>query len=366
MNKVIPLITDRSAAETDDTCGMKFWWNRIAEDGGIVPRAEPEALAVGAAIHEDFAFLAQMDDLSEDNLARYADSLLTSLTDDDKLDQRRMEILYRRIGWFIAWALFKEPGIRENWENVAVEGELILDRSPLWLQVTPDRLLRNRHDPLLVKYLEYKSCLSASKKWLDSWRYAIQIHSSLKAVQEEIGESIRYATVVGLVKGSYSFADDRLMHPYVWAWQNQSSAEWEHRYDKARTNQWLPMPVWEFGSKDGRAIVEWVKRCGALVADQQFPSTAPIFLDERMLDEWITRRTYRLRMIEEVKDECAKDPSTRAIYFEARTKNCRPPFGDSCPYIPLCWNAERARSPLASGDFIKRTPHHDLESIGID
>lgn len=360
--KKVIYLTDRSAAETDDQCGMKFWWNRIAEGGGIVPAEHPEALAVGAAIHDDFALLGEMEDISVNKLGDVIEGLLGSLSEEDQHQQRKMEILYRRLGWFAAWGLFKEPHIRKGWKNVSIEKELILDRSPLWVQVTPDRLLRNKLDPSVMKYMEYKSTISASKKWLDSWRYQIQIHTSLKAVEEEMGKAIKYAQVVGLLKGNYSSADNRLTHPYVWGYYNESSGEWTHDYNKARSAQWVPMPVWEYPN----GIIEWVQRCGEEVANNQFPSTAPIFLDERMLDEWIARRTARAQQVEIVKETCLKEEKVRNIYFEKRTSKCRPAFGDPCPYVRLCWNAESGRNPLGTCDFVKRTPHHDLEAIGVE
>ena len=357
----IPLLTDRSAAETDDRCGMKFWWNRVAEGGGIVPVAQPEALAVGIAIHDDMALLGEMEDISPTALQNVVQGHLMGLTESERLDQKRMEILYRRLGWFVAWGLFKEPGIRHDWENVAIEKELILERPPLWIQVTPDRLLRNRHNGM-IKYMEYKSCLSAGKKWLDSWRYQIQIHTSLKAVQEELGDKIRYAVVVGLLKGSYSYSDNRLTHPYVWGYYNESTHQWTHDYDKARGMAWTPMPVWEYPG----GLVEWVQKCGSEVAAQQFPTSAPITLDERMLDQWVRRRIAREQQIALVKDACLKSSDMRDIYFEARTSQCRPAFGEACPYVRLCWNAEAQRNPLGAGDFVKRVPHHDLEAIGVE
>jgi hypothetical protein len=358
----IPLLTDRSAAETDDTCGMKMWWNRIAEGGGIVPVAEPEALAVGAAIHEDMAFLAELEDITPASLQSVIAKLLFNLTEGERQDQHRMEVLYRRLGWFAAWGLFKEPMIRQHWVNKSIEKELILDRSPLWVQVTPDRLLQRKDDPSVVKYMEYKSALSASKKWLQSWPFQIQIHTSLKAVQEEFGDSIKYAQVVGLMKGYYSQSDNRLVHPYVWAYYNEKTKEWTHDYEKARGMAWTPMPVWEYPG----GVVEWVQRCGSVVADNQFPQTAPIFLNERMLDIWIRRRLAREQQIALVKDVCLKSTEIRDVYFEMRTSKCRPAYGEMCPYVPLCWSAERQKNPLATGDFVKRTPHHDLEAIGVE
>lgn len=361
-------LTDRSAVETDDQCGMKFWWNRLAEGTGVVPVANAEALAVGAQIHEDMALVAELEDLTPASLDAIVQGILSKLTDEDKQNQHAMELLYRRIGWFTAWALFKEPEIRAKWQNTRIEGELILDRSPLWVQVTPDRLMVER-SPLLetgtsrkVKYLEYKTTISASKKWTESWRYAIQLHTSLAAVQEEFGQPITYGQVVGLLKGSYSLSDNRLTHPYVWGYYNASSGQWTHDYSKSRSAAWTARPVWEYEG----GVVKWVQSCGQAVADNQFPTSPPIFLDQRMLNQWIRRRIAREQQINAVKEICLKNSEIRDIYFESRTNRCKPAFGDHCPYLSLCWNAERGNDPLGTGDFVPRVPHHDLESIGVD
>lgn len=360
-DKFIPLLTDRSAAELDDKCGMAFYWNRVYNDGGIVPVDEPEALAVGAATHEDMALIGELDDISSNSLGDYVSALLGRLSEDDKQDQHRMEILYRRLGWFVAWGLFKEPGIRRDWENVSVEKELILDRTPLWVQVTPDRVLRNRESGTL-KYMEYKSTISASKKWLDSWRYMIQLHTSLAALNEELETEVKYAQVVGLMKGSYSKADNHLSHPYVWGYYNETTKDWTHDYNKARSGAWSLRPVWSYPN----GVVEWVSRAGEEVAHNIFPSTAPVTLDKRMLESWVKRRTAREQQIKLVKEIVVKNADIRDIYFEQRTSKCQPAFGDRCPYLSLCWNAERGRDPLATGDYIPRVPHHDLEAIGVE
>jgi hypothetical protein len=352
-------LTDRSAAEVDDTCGMKFWWNRKEGGQGIVPAKVPAALAEGAQIHEDLATIAEWTDLSESAI-KDAIAAILATADIEKMSTSEKERLYRRLGWVTAWALWMEPNIRAGYETVHVEKELVLDRSPLWVACTPDRLLRDKNKGWL-KYIEYKSTLSAGKKWTDSWRYAIQLHINIAAVQEELKEDIKYAQVIGLQKGYVSQSDGHLAHPYVWGWWNQTTSQWTHNYDEARTSQWVRMPVWEYEG----GVVEWVKRCGRDEGMKQFPATNPLFLDRRMLNEWIDRRTAREEEITAVEDLCSVDLKERNIYFEKRMKNCLPPYGDACPYLLPCWNAEIANNPLKSPEFVKRVPHHDLETIGV-
>lgn len=357
-------LTDRSAVETDDACGMRFWLNRKEgpEKRGIVSKTESFHLMVGRTIHEDFAALATVEDLRPPAIQELIDDLLRDITAEDRLIQSRMEVLYRRLGWIAGWSLYIEPTIRENWDNVSVEGELILDREPLWVAVTPDRVLQNKKNPDILKYLEYKTTRSASKQWLDSWRYQIQIHTSLAAVQEELGKPVKYAMIAGLMKGYESPAENhRLIHPYTWAYYNESENKWTHKYTDARSSAWVQMPVWEYPG----GIVEWVQKCGEDTAKAQFPHTPPIFLDERMLEEWIARRLFRERQIKGVEEVCRKDLKQRSLFFERRTSKCKPAYGDACPYLPICWNASAQADPASHPDFEPRKPHHDVELLSI-
>lgn len=354
-------ITDRTSAETDDRCGMKFWLYKKEADAGIVPKEEPLALSLGRQTHEDLALLAEMRDISPAGLSAVVDPILGALTEEDRFQQDKMELLYRRLGWFVAYGLFIEPGIRARYENVHIEKEIILDRTPLWVAVTPDRVLRNRESGKL-EYREYKTSISASQKWMQSWHFAIQLHIGIAAIGEELGEKVNFAQVQALMKGDYSSVDHRLVHPYAWGYRNSKTSEWTHSYLQAKGSDWEPMPVWEYPG----GLVAWVIKCGKEVAEQQFPYSPPVFLNARMLDEWVTRRTARERQVRIVTPLCRENPTLKSIYFEKRTSQCRPAFGDACPYLRVCWNATLAENPLLSEDFVKRTPHHEIEIIGAE
>lgn len=354
-------LTDRSGAETDDTCGMRFWFNRKAgaKKRGIVPKEEAEALAIGRTIHEDMVTIGEMPDLRAEAVREVIEDILQRIK-PDTTDVKRMEILYRRLGWIAAWALFLEPVVRQHWETLHIEHEMILDRDPLYVAFTPDRLLRHKvHN--YTRYMEYKSTITAQKKWIDSWPYAIQIHIGLAGVKEEYPEyNIKYATVVGMMKGSRSMVDHRLIHPYVWGWYNRSTNKWTHKYDEGRKAGYEQMPIWEH--PDG--LVNWVLTCGDECARLQFPHTAPIFLNETMLNGWVERRMRRETEIHLVDQSCREDFTTRQVHFPQISKQCRPAFGDSCPYLRGCWVANYDIEN--DEDFVERTPHHDVEIVGIE
>lgn len=349
-------LTDRSAVALDDRCGMKYWLNRKEGGRGIVPKKEALPLAIGRETHVDLATIAEMEDISPAAIQDLCDQITKPLTEDDRGVTSKMELVYRRLGWLAAFALYTEPMIREYYETLHIEHELILDRDPLWVAVTPDRVLRHKGDKR-IEYREYKTTISSNSKWMRNWNYAIQMHLGIAAVQEELGQKVNFGQIMGLNKGYESAVDRRMMHPYVWGYYNHDTNEWGHDYDLCRSNKWIPMPVWEF---DG-GIVKWVQRLGPEVARMQFPHSQPVFLNERMLEEWVSRRIYRERIIASVTDVCREDPNLRALHFERRTDQCSPPFGDACPYLMACWNAEVAANPSAHADYIARVPHHDVE-----
>lgn len=349
--KRIIYLEDRSGAETDDSCGMKYWFNRLEGGKGIVPAEEQLPLLIGRQTHEDLASLAQMEDISEGHIKEVVAEILAPLTEEDRAQSAKMELLYRRLGWFVGFALYVEPKLRERFEDIGIEREIILDRDPLYVPTQPDRLLRSRSNGI-IHYLEYKSTISTSLKWQQSWPFAIQMHIGIAAAQEEIGKKVAFGQVMGLMKG-YS-SDGRLHHPYVWGWYNHARNDWSHEYQRGM--DWTPMPVWEYNG----GIVEWVKRCGPDVAAGQFPLSPPIFLNERMLDEWVKRRLMRQRLIRAVKSACQKDLGRRALHFQRITRSCRPPFGDPCQYLLCCHNAQAELDPTGTGQYVPREPHHDI------
>lgn len=353
--------TDRSAAELDDKCGMAFFWNRLYGKRGIVPKKDALALRIGAETHEDLAKIAMMRDISADALKDMVADLMSGLSDDDRLNQPYMELLYRRMGWFVGFAMFIEPLLRDEYVDLGVEKELILDRDPLFIGVTPDRVLQNRQDKSIT-YLEYKTTKTCTTGWLLGWNYRPQLHLGMAAIGEELGQPVKFARIMALQKGHYSHADHRLLHPYVWAWYNHEQNRWTHSYEEARSKDWARMPVWEFPG----GIVEWVSKCGPEVAKDQFPFTQPIFFNKSLLDGWVARRLNRERRIHPIVEVSQKNIHVRRIHFEMRTAQCMPPYGEACPFIQACYNSTVNENPFIHGEYIERTPHHDVEIIGVE
>lgn len=345
------LYEDRTGITTDWLCGMRYWWARKEGGRGISPVSESLYLLDGRDIHEDCAAIAELEDLSPQNIGDLIEQLISS-NRPTLTSQELSERFYRRLGWLAADALYMEPALRTEYDNVAVEGELVLDRTPLWVAVTPDRLLKHREGGYMV-YQERKTTITAGSKWTNHWPYAIQVHLGLKAIEEEMGVRPAFGQIRGMLKGDNR--GDRLAHPYVWAYRR--GPDWTHDYTKARSAGWDHAPVWEYPG----GVVEWVQRLGEEVARAQFPHSPPIFCNDRMVEDMILTRIARATEIAEVAERSQHDWQTRLLYFEQRFEQCRPAFGDPCPFISCCFNAKVNQNPLASRDYVIRTPHHEIE-----
>jgi hypothetical protein len=352
MTEKLTFYLDRSGAELDDRCGQAFYWNRMANGKGIVPNLDALALRVGGEIHEDAAVVAEMPDLRPEDCERYTKAIFDKLPFD--CPQAEREVAYRRAGWFTALVLYNEPKLRGIYDTIHTESELILDRDPLWMAVTPDRVLKHRVGGYHV-YRELKSTISSSSKWLRSWHRRAQLHTSMAALKEE-GINVEFAQIMGLMKGDYR--EGQLRHPYVYAYYNTQTHEWTPEY--RRGGNWILAPIWEYPG----GIVEWVQRCGEDVALAQFPHTEPIFLDMGLVEDFVKRRTHRAQTIAAWQGRGS--PADDMVWlFERRTQNCIPAFGDPCPYNPICWNPSWQHNPQDHPDFKPRDPHHLVELVGV-
>lgn len=350
-----PLLTDRTTIETDWSCGMKRWWYKEEGGKGIVPVVEAVYFKQGRDYHSDFAEIALAGDP-----AQLAVELIAGLegrihgTDDQLLQEE----LTRRAGWIAANALYLEPETRRDYNTLLVEAELVLERDPLWIAVTPDRVLERKSDGAVV-VRDYKGVggWGITKNWLDQWPFAIQMHTLIAAVSEELDRPIGFAQVVGLSKGQQK--DGRLRHPYVWGWWEPDGTP-ETDYYAAKRKGLDIRPVWEYAE----GILEWVRKLGPEVASAQFGFSAPIYLNERLLDTLVESRTRREREVRVFKATAQKDKRVRALHFEPRYSECRPAIGSPCPYLAACHDQHVNNNPIGSGLYVERTPHHDLELIG--
>src|SRR3990167_5087705 len=345
------LLTDRTTIETDWTCGQKRYWYKEYGSGGIVPKDEPAYFEEGRDIHDNLANLAGNADPLEWTRCVVATEM-ARVERQNITGQLELETLYRRLGWLLAFAKWIEPGVRAEYETISVEGEVILDRAPLWIACTPDRILRRRDDGRLV-YREYKTTKKTSYEWMNYWPHAVQLHLGIKAVEEEMGERMGFAHVQGLFKGYVK--EGKLRHPYTWAYSNGE------KWQKDWKGGWDLRPVWEYPG----GLEAWVDCLGEEVSRTQCPYSAPIFLDDRLVEELVEQVRQREQAVRVYHQTDVADRAYQhQWYFPQRFSQCRPMFGSPCAYREACWNASVGADPIGSGIYVTRTPHHEVELVG--
>lgn len=330
-------LTNVTESEIDDTCGMRYWFTKHEAGKGILKRDTIVSLLLDTEIHNDLKMLAEMKDISSWTIQGVIDDVLAELKPEDKQDVAKMELLYRRLGWFAAFALFLEPALRAEYETIPIDSGIVLDKDPLWVVAYPDRLLRNRATGYIT-YREYAPMGPSltQERWLSSWRYNIRLHVGLAAAAENIGDPTTRpvsAHMIGLSRGFKSALNNRLVHPYVWGYQNKATGEWTSKIT-GKSGDWTLTPVWEFSG----GIVSWVRTCGLATAEAQFAKSPEVFLNRDILDTWAGRRLHREREMTDHLADAKKNIHLRSIYFGQRFSECTPVAGEVCPFVAACWD----------------------------
>jgi len=339
-------LTDRTAIEKDENCGMEGWWHSHQDDTGITAATTATYLQKGIRWHHWAALLAEGKPLEE---------LLSSL-DETAPPVGESQLAHEQWCWMVgmltAWGTWGYPTLLKlHGSPIMVEKELVLTYKDggdeLWVATTADLVLEDAVGALVVP--DYKTFGFKGKGWEDHWPKAMQMHIQPAAVQQELGREVKYAKVIGVFSGNEK--DGKLRHPYVWAYSNGEkwSREWKAGWDLT--------PVWEYPG----GVQTWVEEQGEEVARDLFPYSRPVPLDQRLLELVLHGRLEREREIAAHREEAKTDLKARHRWFPCRTSRCVPAIGSPCSFNPACHNAEIGADPLGSGYFVRRVPHHNVE-----
>ncbi len=358
------LLTDRTTIETDWECETKRYWYKEFGGRGLIPVSEEPYFKSGRIIHQAFA------DIANGKLWQQVIDEMDDGMPPAGAPQQELETFSWLVGMIAAYGMFIHPYQEKSYRHIMIEKELALEYGRLWIACTPDYVDEAIDGRPRIVVGDFKSVGLLGKEWVNHWPYAIQMHINQRAVISELGHNevqsidlhVRpvdrdvatenrpcYGLVRGLVKGTQR--DGKLRHPYVWAYQTEKG-EWLNDWNaKAELRLVLEHP-------DG--VVGWVKHLGPDIASSLFPVSAPIFLDNRLLDNLLAQTERREAQVAEWRKN---DGVWNNQVFPQRFKNCRPSFGSACPYLAACHNAQVNRDPIGSKLYVWRQPHHDMELI---
>jgi len=362
-------VYDRSRVTTDWDCPRKRFWQYEYQGKGIVSTHTSLELFLGTTVHDALAAIAvsqsrdggvDIDTIATAARQQMLDNLLPSVSVDPE-------------GFNFAWeqATLAEGLVRgfykQVWPSlmtqypqiVSIEEEMVYNHDGLTFMSKPDLVVGDESGEFY--YVEYKTTSSKKEGWVNSWDTAIQLHSTIKAIETTKGVKVNNVIVQGLYKGYESYGKQN--SPFCYAYKrngNPPFSQDEVRYDyKAGFKKY---PVWEMAG----GCKKWVDEMSQDILVDQFPQTAPIFVNEDMVDSFFRQRAFREKEIKQaMKDLYSDDESlidlTHEIVdaaFPQRFDKCIPSFGRPCAYRMLCHGV--VHNPLEQG-FVYREPHHSPE-----
>lgn len=356
-----PLIYySRSAVVSDWVCPRKRYWNYEYAGRGINPMASPLALQMGILIHDGLAAITANIDI--DTIADAANAQLKGMllegqdfpsTENIHFAEEQAALVegllrgYHRHIW---------PQLQEDYEVVACEKEMIYEHDGLHFLSKPDLLLRNKESGDLI-YVEFKSTSSVKEQWMASWQTAVQLHSSIKAVEATLGETVSQVIVQGLNKGyvsQYNRQESILIYGYFKAGQPPFQKDtWSYVYRAGLKKE----PIWK---REG-GVKQWIAEMPENILSQQLPITPPIFINRDLVDAFFRQRAVREHDIRLARDWLLEHPDDKDMidrFFPQHFEQCTPGWGTGCSYRKLCHG--NIQEPLAAG-YELRHSHHQLE-----
>jgi hypothetical protein len=241
-------------------------------------------------------------------------------------------------------------------EIVLVEQECTYEHHGMTFMSRPDLVLADTEGA--VFYIVMKSTSSKREEWINSWATAVQLHSTIRAIEETIDRPVTGVIVQGLFKGFSSYG--RQNSPMCYAYHRsgnppftQDSVLYEYKAGYKRS------PVWDM--KGG--VREWVEHMPENILADQYPQSPIIFCKNAMIESFFNQRADRERQIDLALQmlEGADEDTKAAILdtaFDQHFSECTPSFGHPCQYKRLCFG--QVTDPLKEG-WAWRAPHHTLE-----
>ncbi len=383
MSKIIR-VYDRSRTVTDWTCSRRRYYQYEMETQGvpgIVPKGNPIELFLGTTIHDGLAALAfaviqNREELTIDLIASTAyKQVYEAFTQDSQGSPD--ELIYAQEQATLIEGMLRGfhkhvwPEFIDRYKIEYVEQEFFYyhdnagqscpaDKAQFCFMTKPDLVVRDKEGRLI--YVEYKSTSSKKESWVNSWNTAVQLHSTMRAIEQTTGEKPSGVVVQGLYKGYESYG--KQSSPFCYAYARRPYPPFdkgEVRYDYApgfkRTATW---------NLDG-GVSKWVAGMSSDLLREQYPCTPLIFVKDELVDSFFAQRALRegemvqakaLLNMADNKDQVFKNYLD--AFFPQKFDQCVPYFGKPCPYRNLCFGA--ISDPLKQG-FEVREAHHAMELL---
>lgn len=367
MTDIIPLrpvhYVDRSRTTCDWQCPRKRYLQYHWGGRGVVSSETGYELVLGSVIHDAAAAIAtaylQSRPVDIDTIAKTAGRVIFDFFPDDELYANEQATLteglvrgfYRSVWPTLVAAYPTVVAVEREVEYTLADGVIFMSRPDLIMEDTEGEW----------HYLELKTTSWKKESWVNQWSTAVQLHSSLKAVEQTLGKMPMDVTVLGLYKG---YVDDwgKQTSPLCYGYRKSANPpftkeeiSYSYKAGFRRTATW-EMPG---------GVKAWVESMPLPILATQFPRTPAIFIREEMIAAFFEQRKIRefeiaqaVKVLED-QDMAPMHGQFIAAFFPQRFDQCNPSIGRSCEYRRLCFGA--IEDPLQHG-FEGRVPNHPQEN----
>lgn len=367
-----PLILySNTSVENDWVCPRKRYWSHEFQGVGLETEGTPLNLFLGIVLHDGLAAIASgvdIDAIANAAVEQVKQELLPQVENEADSDIWVMEQATLVEGLLRGFHYHQWPRIVAQYpEAVAIEREMLFKHGPegygdtefgeFGFMTRQDHLRRDKEGGLW--YFEYKSTSSNKEAWVNSWSTAVQLHSSVRALEQNLGEKVTGIIVQGLYKGYVSYG--KLTSPFCYGYFKPgdppfTTDKWSYEYKAG----WKKYPTWE---RPG-GVKEWIKGMSQESLSQQFPQTPPIFLNDQLIDAFFRQRAEREREISVASAALRRDDLDYGVRqvvmdtsFQQKFKECSPAWGDGgCAFKRLC-HSRAGEDPLSNGFKLRDLSH---------
>lgn len=352
----------KSSYSVDAKCPRSYWLAYEEFGTGLSAPTKGLEFHLGTALHDGLALIAlrtkngepvEIDEIATTAYTQVSTPIIGEGNSDEAI------FLGKEQGTLVEGLLrgfYKHvwPKLMANYTIEAIELPVLYRHHGKAMMTKGDLILKSLGGQLT--YLEYKSTSSKKEEWVQSWPYAIQLHTTMAALQQSHNMEIETAIVQGLYKGFAMKGSQTSI--FCYAYKKSGNPPFTR---DTLAYEWKPgtrkVPVWELegGTK------KWVETMPEEILADQFPQTPPIFYNEDMAMAHFSQQACRLDDIATAKREIdygTLDHKKAVLdrYFRQNFDSCVPSFGRPCPYVPIC-HGNAGDDPLTHG-FTPRTTEH--------
>ena len=246
----------------------------------------------------------------------------------------------------MAWATRVWPELDKQYEIVLVEHMFQVDIYGVLYKVKPDLILRHRVDKSYWVY-DFKTF-----RWWDNkrWQRAIQLQLGAWVAELELSKPDHRVEVAGTIIQGISKGQtrgDKLYHPLVYGYRREADpgiTKAAYAYEYKRGFERFDVNAYPGG------VRAWIDCAPADVIGDCFPQTAPIYLDRKMMVEFLGQRNkremniaYAYEMLEHGTKVPVLDEEFEQNFSACESDRRR------CPMFEACHMETVRKDPVGSG-----------------